>query len=117
MNPLNKHPQLFTGSKDQKQYHQGLRSALNPTEPLVNADHLPQQQKPIWSMHKQGQSQQSRKVSTGSLSDEELAAMPVEKQFETDYDQTGHLFLDTENFTEEQDMVGASNDDFHRPHM
>lgn len=79
----------------------------------------PQQQhkqKPLWSMHK-SQQKQSRKTSTGSFSDDDLAAMPVEKQFETDYDRTGHLVPDTEHFTSEQDMVGASNEEFHHPTM
>lgn len=77
-----------------------------------------QKQKPLWSMHRQGKSQQqTRKTSTSSFSDDDLAAMPVEKQFETDYDNTGHLVPDTEHFTTEQDMVGASNEEFHHPTM
>lgn len=81
-------------------------------------DNKQQKQKPLWSMHKQGKSQQqARKTSTGSFSDDDLAALPVEKQFETDYDNTGHLVPDTEHFTSEQDMVEASNEEFHHPTM
>ncbi|EEA25574.1 hypothetical protein PMAA_066780 [Talaromyces marneffei ATCC 18224] len=115
MKSLNKHLPHFTGSSEQKQYHQGLRSTLNQDEP--NMDNKQKKQKPFWSMHKQGQSQQTRKTSTGSFSDDDLAALPVEKQFETDYDKTGHLVPDTEHFTSEQDMVGASNEEFHHPTM
>ncbi|GAM42814.1 hypothetical protein TCE0_044f17129 [Talaromyces pinophilus] len=121
MKSLSKHLPHFTGPSDQKQHHQGLRSTLNPDDPTVdnNMDNKQQQkQKPLWSMHKKGQSQQqARKTSTGSFSDDDLAAMPVEKQFETDYDNTGHLVPDTEHFTSEQDMVGASNEEFHHPTM
>lgn len=118
MKSLSKHLPHFTGSSEQKQYHQGLRSTVNPDEPNMANKQQQQQQKhkPLWSMHKSGQSQQqARKTSTGSFSDDDLAAMPVEKQFETDYDQTGHLVPDTEHFTAEQDMVGASNEEFHHP--
>lgn len=122
MKSLSKHLPHFTGSPDQKQYHQGLRSTLNPEDSNMNAmdnsSDTKQTKKPLWSMHKQGKSQQqARKASTGSFSDDDLAAMPVEKQFETDYDKTGHLVPDTEHFTSEQDMVGASNEEFHHPTM
>lgn len=128
MKSLSKHLPHFTGSSDQKQHHQGLRSTLNPDDPTMPMDNnnmdnnqkqQKQKQKPLWSMHKHGQSQQqqARKTSTGSFSDDDLAAMPVEKQFETDYDNTGHLVPDTEHFTSEQDMVGASNEEFHHPTM
>lgn len=131
MKSLHKHLPHFTGSSEQKKYHQGLRSTLSPDGSMMDnntnmdtANMENKKQGPFWSMHKSGQqqaqqAQQTRKTSTGSLSDDELAAMPVEKQFDTDWDQTGHLVPDTEHFfmMSEQDMVGASNDEFHHPTM
>ncbi|RAO66187.1 uncharacterized protein BHQ10_002199 [Talaromyces amestolkiae] len=122
MKSLSKHLPHFTGSSDQKQYHQGVRSTLNPDDSnmntMDNSSDTKQQKKPLWGMHRQGKSQQQpRKTSTGSFSDDDIAALPVEKQLETDYDQTGHLVPDTEHFTSEQDMVEASNEEFHHPTM
>ncbi|OKL64626.1 hypothetical protein UA08_00940 [Talaromyces atroroseus] len=116
----------FTGPQDQKKYHQGLRSMLNQDQPgdmskQQQQQHQQgqQQQQSPWNLlnkqskqPKQQQQKQTRKSSAGSFSDDDLAALPVEKQFETDYDQTGHLVPDAVHFGKDQDMVGASNDDF-----
>lgn len=103
----------FTGPQGQKQYHQGLRSTLNSDQLGTSSDKKQDDQQQKWNLKKQAHSQQTRKSSTGSFSDDDLASMPVEKQFETDYDQTGHLVPDDLHFDKDQDMVGASNDEFH----
>jgi hypothetical protein len=119
----------LTGSKDQQKYHQGLRSMLNPDQAGdMSKQQQPQQQQSQspWNLlnkqsqqskqqqqkQQQKQQQAARKSSSGSFSDDDLASLPVEKQFETDYDQTGHLVPDAVHFGRDQDMVGASNDDF-----
>lgn len=104
----------FTGPKDQKKYHQGLRSMLNPDNQgdMSKSKQEQQKQPSPWNLNKQPLQQQPRKSSADSFSDDDLAALPVEKQFETDYDATGHLVPDDLHFGTDQDMVGASNDDF-----
>jgi len=113
MKSQHKQSALFTGPEDQRQYHQGLRSTLGSDQSNLKTAKKQQEQQNQWNLNKQGLPEQPRKLSADSFSDDDLSSLPVEKQFETDYDQTGHLVPDTLHFDKEQDMVGASNDKFH----
>ncbi|KAH8698602.1 hypothetical protein BGW36DRAFT_376453 [Talaromyces proteolyticus] len=42
----------------------------------------------------------------------DISDLPLEQQFETDYDKSGNLVPDPVHFDKDQDMVGASLDDF-----
>jgi hypothetical protein len=79
-----------------------IKRALHSLKPEDHED-TPTQQMPSQTL---GQKQTEKKKS------EDISSMPVEKQFETDYDKSGNLVPDPVHFDKEHDMVGASLDDF-----
>ncbi|CRG89545.1 hypothetical protein PISL3812_06581 [Talaromyces islandicus] len=76
--------------------------SLNPE----NSEETPTQQTPSQAGKKQTEKKKS----------EDISSMPVEKQFETDYDKAGNLVPDPVHFDKEHDMVKASLDDFIEHH-
>ncbi|QKX62177.1 uncharacterized protein TRUGW13939_09335 [Talaromyces rugulosus] len=79
-----------------------VKRTLNTLKPDSQQD-TPSKQTPSSS---QGQKK------SDSQKPKDISSLPVEKQFETDYDKSGNLVPDPVHFDPEQDMVGASLDDF-----
>lgn len=83
---------------------EAIKRALNSIKPEDHDMGTSTQQMPS----SQGQQQMKSK----SKKSTDISSLPVEKQFETDYDKEGHLVPDPVHFDKENDMVRASLDDF-----
>lgn len=84
-----------------------IKRTLQSLKPESHDDTQTQdRQQPLSQGQGQGQKPSDMKKSN------DLSSMPVERQFETDYDKAGNLVPDPVHFDKDQDMVGASQDDF-----